>query len=86
MTNMPELEDPGPEWSEVRDGAHEREKLLDSLSIEQLRFLSSFSRDYVAGRRLLCVAARAVVGLGVVGGAVAAIAAGVHAALGLKLW
>lgn len=50
-----------------------------TLSPEQWAFLRQFSANYVAGRRFLCWGARAVVGLGVLGGAVAAIIAAYQA-------
>lgn len=36
-----------------------------SLTREQWAFLSTFSQNYVAGRRFLCYGARAIVALGV---------------------
>lgn len=46
---------------------------------EQWAFLAEFSGHYVAGRRILCWIARSVVALGMVCGALAGIAALIHA-------
>lgn len=37
-----------------------------SLTREQWQFLSTFSQNYVAGRRFLCYGARAIVAIGVI--------------------
>lgn len=46
-----------------------------TLSPEQWAFLSKFSANYVAGRRMLCWTAHAIVAVGAVVGALAAIIA-----------
>ncbi len=54
------------------------------MSAEQWAFLVQFSADYVSGRRFLCYGARAVVAVGVLAGAVAAIGTAVHIIFGGK--
>lgn len=49
------------------------------LTPEQWAFLAEFSGHYVAGRRILCWIARSIVALGMVCGALAGVAALIHA-------
>jgi hypothetical protein len=56
----------------------------DDLTSEQVAFLRGFAGDYLAGRKVLCWASRAVVGVGILGGALAGIVAGVNALLSLR--
>lgn len=48
---------------------------LRGASPEELHFLIMFARNYVGGRKFLCWGARALVALGMLAGALAAIAA-----------
>lgn len=49
------------------------------LTPEQWLFLSQFSANYVAGRKFMCWASRAVVALGILAAAVAAVVTAFHA-------
>lgn len=51
----------------------------EQLTPEQWAFLSQFSADYIAGKRFLCWAARAIVGIGIFAGSIAAIVTAYHA-------
>lgn len=54
------------------------------LSPEQWAFVEEFSANYVAGRKFLCWAARAVVAIGLLAAGVTAIVAAFQLILGLQ--
>lgn len=55
-----------------------------ALTPEQWAFLIQFSANYVAGRKALCWVARAVVGIGMIGGAIAGIVEGLQALMSMR--
>lgn len=56
----------------------------EQMAPEERAFLVWFARNYVTGRRVMCWSAQAIVKIGAVAAAVAAILAALHQAFGLR--